>query len=244
MDQEYYNQEHQFYLIFLILPVLIMVIVIYPLVMLYILYRNRSKMFDITSKNIIRRYGYYFQGFKRNTWWWEFEKTWFKTIILLLSTYFNTRPVIQLVSGNMLVYSIVHNKEYEPFKVFQKYFNSFIMNKLYQSDQLFKINIWKILRRSVFKKDLLKTQKHLDKTNIKIFSFQEMDTTGDIFQKQNSRKYSSPIKKKKLQAKNSNFRSFLLKIDENKDEIFQEQDIEYKKNDKTMLTQDQQIIFK
>ncbi|KAL4461789.1 hypothetical protein ABPG72_009140 [Tetrahymena utriculariae] len=98
LDQECYTQEHKFYIIFLILPVLIIVIIIYPLVLLYILCRNHSKMFDSNSTKIIRRYGYYFQGFKRNTWWWEFAKTWYKTIFLLVSTYYNTKPVIQLIS--------------------------------------------------------------------------------------------------------------------------------------------------
>ncbi|KAL4466750.1 hypothetical protein ABPG74_010347 [Tetrahymena malaccensis] len=81
MDQECYNEEHKLYIVFLILPILILVLVIYPIIMLYVLCRNHSKMFDNISTNVIRRYGYFFQGFKQNRWWWEFIKTWYKLIM-------------------------------------------------------------------------------------------------------------------------------------------------------------------
>ncbi|EDK31586.2 transmembrane protein, putative (macronuclear) [Tetrahymena thermophila SB210] len=98
MDQQCYTQEHIFYIIFLILPVLILVTIIYPLVMLYILCKNSSKLFDNTSTNVIRRYGYFFQGYKKNRWWWELLKTEYKFIELLLATYFASQPVNQLIS--------------------------------------------------------------------------------------------------------------------------------------------------
>ncbi|KAL4451144.1 hypothetical protein ABPG74_021466 [Tetrahymena malaccensis] len=98
MDQVCYNDEHKFYIAILILPILTLVLVIYPIIMLYILYRNHSKMFDNISTNVIRRYGYFFQGFKKNRWWWEFVKSWYKVIILFLSTYYNSQPPIQLIS--------------------------------------------------------------------------------------------------------------------------------------------------
>ncbi|EDK31587.2 transmembrane protein, putative (macronuclear) [Tetrahymena thermophila SB210] len=98
MDQQCYTQEHIFYIIFLVLPVLILVTVIYPLVMLYILCKNSSKLFDNTSTNVIRRYGYFFQGYKKNRWWWELLKTEYKFIELLLATYFTSQPVNQLIS--------------------------------------------------------------------------------------------------------------------------------------------------
>ncbi|EWS73742.1 transmembrane protein, putative (macronuclear) [Tetrahymena thermophila SB210] len=344
MNQECYTSEHNFYIIFLIVPVLILVIVIYPLAMLYILCRNYSKMYDSTSTSIIRRYGYFFQGFKRNTWWWEFAKTWYKTIVLLLSTYFNSEPVIQLISvifvqsiyciclmifkpyqdhkinrleqnsatyallifwvglfdqlnnneilkyvfsailivllfmmfgqlamsfiqailkrnsytlmkkkcvvtllkfminkfvknkkwiqnklfkNNMLVYNLVYNQEYEPFKVFRN---------------------WRMLRRIVLKGDLSKIQiekiqKYLDKTNKSKFSFQETDSSRNIFQKLSPRIHSHTLFTNRSSTKNSNSKRFLLQIDEKKSEYIQDQEIEYTEREKRLLTQDQQITI-
>ncbi|KAL4462668.1 hypothetical protein ABPG74_000498 [Tetrahymena malaccensis] len=98
MDYECYTQEHIYYIIFLVLPVLILVTVIYPLIMLIIMCKNSSKLFDYNSTNVIRRYGYFFQGYKKNRWWWEFIKTEYKFIALLLSTYFVSQPINQLLS--------------------------------------------------------------------------------------------------------------------------------------------------
>ncbi|EAR92989.3 transmembrane protein, putative (macronuclear) [Tetrahymena thermophila SB210] len=121
MDQECYNDEHKFYIVFLILPVLIAVIIIYPIIMLYVLCRNHSKMFDNISTNVIRRYGYFFQGYKKNRWWWEFIKTWYKIIILFLSTYYNSKPQIQLISiifiQSVYCASIILFKPYQDRKI-------------------------------------------------------------------------------------------------------------------------------
>ncbi|EAR92993.3 transmembrane protein, putative (macronuclear) [Tetrahymena thermophila SB210] len=121
MDQECYNTEHKFYILFLIFPILIAVIIIYPIIMLYVLCRNNSKMFDNTSTNVIRRYGYFFQGFKRNRWWWEFIKTWYKFIILFLSTYYNSQPQIQLTTvifvQTIYFVSLILFKPYQDFQI-------------------------------------------------------------------------------------------------------------------------------
>ncbi|EAR92997.2 transmembrane protein, putative (macronuclear) [Tetrahymena thermophila SB210] len=121
MDQECYNTEHKFYIVFLILPILVTVIIIYPITMLYVLCRNHSKMFNNTSTNVIRRYGYFFQGFKRNRWWWEFIKTWYKVLILFLSTYYNSQPQIQLTTvifvQSIYCASIILFKPYQDRKI-------------------------------------------------------------------------------------------------------------------------------
>ncbi|EWS72826.1 transmembrane protein, putative (macronuclear) [Tetrahymena thermophila SB210] len=117
MNQECYNTEHKFYIAFLILPILVVVTIIYPLIMLYVLYRNHSKMFDNVSTNVIRRYGYFFQDFNRNRWWWEFIKTWYKIIILFLSTYYNNKPQIQLTS--VIFVQLIYSASLVLFKPYQ-----------------------------------------------------------------------------------------------------------------------------
>ncbi|KAL4452946.1 hypothetical protein ABPG74_002511 [Tetrahymena malaccensis] len=342
MNQECYNSEHNYYIIFLIVPVLIVVIVIYPLIMLYILCRNHSKMFDGTSTNIIRRYGYFFQGFKRNTWWWEFAKTWYKTIVLLLSTYYNSQPVIQIISvifiQSIYCTSLMIFKPYQDYKInrleqnsatyallifwvglfdqlnnnqilkyifssilivllfmmfgqlaisfiqailkrnyyiFMKnkyivavlkfFINKFIKNQKWLLNKLFKTNMlvnniiynkeyepfkvftnWRKLRRSIFKGDIQKIQiekiqKYLDKTNKSKTSFQEIDSSRNIFLKQSPRLNSPTLFTARSSTKNTNSRRFLLKIDEKKQEYIQDEEIQYTERDKRLLTEDQQI---
>ncbi|EAR98357.2 transmembrane protein, putative (macronuclear) [Tetrahymena thermophila SB210] len=100
MDQICYTKEHYFYILFLIGPVLFIVAIVYPSIMFLILYRNRFKLFDqkLKSINLIRRYGYLFKGYKKNTWWWEIFKTWYKFLIILLATYYSSSTLIQIQS--------------------------------------------------------------------------------------------------------------------------------------------------
>ncbi|KAL4456730.1 hypothetical protein ABPG73_014756 [Tetrahymena malaccensis] len=98
MDQQCYTNQHYFYIFTLILPVLFIVVVVYPLFMIYVLYVNKSKLLDKFSTKIVRKYGYFFSGYKRNRWWWELVITQYKFIALIIATYLNSQPIQQLLS--------------------------------------------------------------------------------------------------------------------------------------------------
>ncbi|EWS73747.1 transmembrane protein, putative (macronuclear) [Tetrahymena thermophila SB210] len=140
MDQICYTEEHYFYILILIGPVLFIVTIIYPSTMFLILYRNRFKLFDQKLKqiNIIRRYGYLFKGYKKNTWWWEILKTWYKFIVILLATYYSSSILIQIqfIIFLQLIYLYLLMK-YQPYQHSK-------MNKLEKKSVIYTLLIFQI----------------------------------------------------------------------------------------------------
>ncbi|KAL4500638.1 hypothetical protein ABPG72_003062 [Tetrahymena utriculariae] len=98
MDQICYTKQHNKYIIFLIGPIILIMIIIYPLIIFYIIYQNKQYIFIKHRNVIIRRYGYIISGLKQNRWWWEFIRIYQKFIIIFLATYFNSQSLIQLQS--------------------------------------------------------------------------------------------------------------------------------------------------
>ncbi|EAR96670.2 transmembrane protein, putative (macronuclear) [Tetrahymena thermophila SB210] len=123
MDEICYTQEHYYYIFFLIGPVLFVVSVVYPITMLIILYRNRFKLFDSKQKsiNLIRRYGYLFKGFKKDRWWWEILKTWYKFLITFMATLYRSQPLPQILSIIFLqmiyLYLLMKYQPYQHYKI-------------------------------------------------------------------------------------------------------------------------------
>ncbi|KAL4453884.1 hypothetical protein ABPG74_003767 [Tetrahymena malaccensis] len=123
MDQICYTQEHYYYIIFLIGPILFLVSIAYPFTILIILYRNRFKLFDSKQKsiNLIRRYGYLFKGFKKNRWWWEILKTWYKFLITLMATLYRSQPLPQILCIIFLqmiyLYLLMKYQPYQHYKI-------------------------------------------------------------------------------------------------------------------------------
>ncbi|EAR89113.3 transmembrane protein, putative (macronuclear) [Tetrahymena thermophila SB210] len=121
MDQICYTKEHNKYLFFLICPILLIIVITYPLILFYLIYHNKQYMFIRHRSVIIRRYGYIISGLKQNRWWWEFIRIYQKFIIIFLATFFNSQSLIQIQSilflQSVYLALLIYFKPYENNKI-------------------------------------------------------------------------------------------------------------------------------
>ncbi|EWS72016.1 transmembrane protein, putative (macronuclear) [Tetrahymena thermophila SB210] len=142
MDYQCYTQQHYFYIFSLVLPVLLIIVVVYPIFMLYVLYINKSKLLDKFSSKIVRKYGYFFSGYKKNRWWWELVITQYKFITLIIATYLSSQAIQQLLSITF-IQSI--------YCALQIYFKPYEDNKMNKLELKSCINTLMIFWVSIFK---------------------------------------------------------------------------------------------
>ncbi|KAL4498943.1 hypothetical protein ABPG73_003740 [Tetrahymena malaccensis] len=131
MDQICYTNQHKKYIIFLIGPILLITIIIYPLILFYLIYHNKQYIFLKHRNVIIRRYGYIISGLKQNRWWWEFIRIYQKFIIIFLATYFNSQSLIQIQSilflQSVYLALLIYFQPYENNKIYKLELKSVIL---------------------------------------------------------------------------------------------------------------------
>eukprot|EP00747_Dinoflagellata_sp_TGD_P001715 gnl/TRDRNA2_/TRDRNA2_102364_c0_seq1.p1 gnl/TRDRNA2_/TRDRNA2_102364_c0~~gnl/TRDRNA2_/TRDRNA2_102364_c0_seq1.p1 ORF type:complete len:116 (+),score=6.49 gnl/TRDRNA2_/TRDRNA2_102364_c0_seq1:166-513(+) len=68
---------------------------------MYVIIQRHSN--ELRSPSMLRKFGYFYQGFEPNVWWWELLAKRFDTLGILMSTHMN---IMYDVRGKLLLFTV------------------------------------------------------------------------------------------------------------------------------------------
>ncbi|KAL4453103.1 hypothetical protein ABPG74_015334 [Tetrahymena malaccensis] len=106
--------DHILYAYKISLPILVLITIIFPLFILYKLYKQRQNLYKVS---FYLKFGFFFQEYQPKKYYWEIIRMSYRTLIYVASTYFSQQQLFRSVVLSLfsLLYLILTNKN-QPYR--------------------------------------------------------------------------------------------------------------------------------